>query len=314
VKKVIFFGTPPFAAKVLKFLLINHIDILAIVTKPDKPRGRGKHSSFSAVKKWAHENYPHIPILQPNKASSHTFITQLKCFNPDLLVVVAYGEIISQELLNLPKLGAINLHASLLPQYRGASPIQSVLFDGMKRTGVTIIEMTHKMDAGDILSQEEVLISEEMNCQELEEELCKVGCILLLKVIKQYHTLTKTPQNHTKATYVQKIQSNMTQIDWQCDAQHIHNQVRALSPSPGAWCYIILGENQKRLKIYRSRVKKGTNHCLPGETLSFTPQGWHVACKEGGGLLLLELQLEGKRRLSAKEFYQGISFPLKIKI
>ena len=309
--KIIFFGTPPFAADVLAYLLKNQVEVLAIVTKPDKPRGRSGKPAFSAVKQWAREAYPDIPIFQPDKASTSAFVKELRLFGADLFVVVAYGEIISQELIDLPKLGCINLHTSLLPQYRGAAPIQSALLDGAKRTGVTIIEMTLKMDAGDILAQEETPIPEEMNFQELEAKLCKMGCQMLLKVIEKYSTLTKTPQNHAQATYVQKIDPSMAQLDWCRSAKSVHNQVRAFSPRPGAWCTVEFGGHQKRLKIYRSRVAEGSGK--PSETLSFEPQGWCVSCKEGA-LLILEVQLEGKKRLAIEDFCRGIAVPPKIKI
>jgi len=309
--KVVFFGTPLFAANVIIYLLQNRVEILAVVTKPDRPQGRSRKPSHSAVKQQLHKTYPDIPILQPEKASTSTFVKTLTPFEADLFVVVSYGEIISQELLDLPKYGCINLHPSLLPRYRGAAPIQSALLDGAKETGVTIIEMTSKMDAGDILIQEKVPISEEMNYQELESELCRVGSSSLLKVIQCYKNLTKVPQDHTQATYVQKIDPTMTQIDWNHDAGNVHNQIRAFSPYPGAWCYIEIGGQQKRLKVYRSRVQNSIGRS-PGEILSFTPQGWCVACKRGA-LLLLEVQLEGKKRLSIEEFYKGISSPIKMK-
>ena len=154
--KVIFFGTPPFAANILSFLIENHIQIAAIVTKPDKPQGRSGKLAFSAVKKRALELCPDIPLFQPEKASSPSFVKELVPFQADLFVVVAYGEIIKKNLLEMPRLGCINLHASLLPKYRGAAPMQFALLNGDKETGVTIMDMAEKMDAGDILVQETI--------------------------------------------------------------------------------------------------------------------------------------------------------------
>jgi len=241
--KIIYFGTPSFAAEVLAYLIENHVEVLAIVTKPDKPRGRSGKNASSAVKQFSREEYPDIPLFQPDKASTHPFAQQLTLIGADLFVVVAYGEIINQELLDLPKLGCINLHASLLPKYRGAAPIQYALLDGAKQTGVTIIEMALKMDAGDILAQEEIPIPEDMNFQELEGELRNIGSQTLLRVIQQFekNCITKTPQDHREATYVQKIDTSMTQINWERTATSIHNQVRAFNPRPGAWCMVELG-------------------------------------------------------------------------
>lgn len=311
--KIVYFGTPPFAADVLDYLAQHQITILAIVTKPDKPRGRSGKLAFSAVKELAREKYGDIPLFQPDKASTKAFAEKLRLLGADLFVVVAYGEIINQELLDLPRYGCINLHASLLPQYRGAAPIQYALLEGAKKSGVTIIEMSLKMDAGAILAQKEVLIPSEMNLEELEGELCKTGCETLLKVIKQFEnqSITKTPQNHTQATYVQKIDSSRAQIDWKKPANKVHNQIRAFSPRPGAWCTVEIGGHFKRIKIYRTQVEEGLGD--PGETLSFGPQGWRVACQEGV-ISILEVQLEGKKRLSIKDFSRGVSSAPKIKI
>jgi len=308
--KVIFFGTPHFAADVLAYLLVRGVDVVAVVTKPDKPRGRSSMPSPSAVKRLCSQICPRVPLLQPNKASTRSFVKELYPFEVDLFVVVAYGEIISQEILDLPKCGCINLHASLLPKYRGAAPIQAVLLDGARYTGVTVIEMALKMDAGDILLQERVPIEEELNFQELESRLCKTGCRLLFEAISQYGSLTRTPQNHHEATYVKKIDSRTAKLDWNCSAEHIHNLVRAFNPHPGAWCNVELMGQQKRFKIYRSKVGEGSG--APGETLSFEECGWRVACGEGA-LLILEVQVEGKKKLPFAEFYRGISSPPEIK-
>ncbi|NGX50381.1 MAG: Methionyl-tRNA formyltransferase [Chlamydiae bacterium] len=311
--KIIYFGTPPFASEVLAYLLENQVEVLAIVTKPDRPRGRSGKSLFSAVKQFAREEVPDIPIFQPDRASTAAFIKELRLIGADLFVVVAYGEIISQELLDLPKFGCINLHASLLPKYRGAAPIQFALLDGEIESGVTIIEMALKMDAGDILAKEKLSIPKAMNFQDLEGELCTLGSRLLLEVIDQYEkgVVTRTPQDHREATYVQKIDSAMAQINWKQSATAVHDQIRAFSPRPGAWCFAHVGGHQRRVKIYRSVAEEGVGS--PGETLSFESDGWRVACQEGA-LSILELQLEGKKRLTIEEFYRGSHSPPKIKI
>lgn len=308
--KIIYFGTPYFAAEVLKFLIENGVEVLAIVTKPDRPRGRSGKPAFSAVKELATTIYSDIPLYQPDKASTPAFEEEMSKYGADLFVVVAYGEIMKQPLLDLPKERCINLHASFLPKYRGAAPIQFALLDGAKETGVTIIEMVLKMDAGDILAQEKIPIPQEMNCAELEEKLCILGGKTLLRVIRKFpqHHAQKKPQNPLDATYVQKIDSSMAEINWSQPAETIHNQVRAFSPRPGAWTEVEINGQWKRLKIFKTKVVDGKGK--PGTTLSFSKNEWVLACRDKA-LSLLELQLEGKKRLSIEDFALAFQQPPK---
>lgn len=310
--KIIYFGTPPFAAEVLKHLIENGTEVVAIVTKPDRPRGRSGKPAFSAVKELATTEYPDIPLYQPDVASTLAFEKQLQRYGADLFVVVAYGEIMKEPLLNIPKEGCINLHASLLPKYRGAAPIQFAILDGAKETGVTIIEMVLKMDAGDMLAQEKIPITKEINCVELEEKLCTLGSETLLRVIRKFshYNSQKKAQDPNEATYVQKIDPSMAEIDWDQDAQTIHNQIRAFSPRPGAWTEVLINGKPKRLKVFKSAIveQKG----VPHTTLSFSKKEWIIACKNGA-LSLLEVQLEGKKRHSISEFNRGFTAPLKLK-
>lgn len=310
--KVIYFGTPPFAAEVLKFLIDNGVEVLAVVTKPDRPRGRSGKPAFSAVKELAATLYPEIPLYQPDKASTPAFEEELRRYGADLFVVVAYGEIMKQHLLDLPKEGSINLHASLLPKYRGAAPIQFALLDGAKESGVTIIEMVLKMDAGDVLAQEKIPIPQEMNCAELEEKLCTLGGETLLRVIRNYedHYRQKKPQDSTQATYVQKIDPSMAEIHWNQPAVIIHHQIRAFSPRPGAWTELEVNGQTKRLKIFKSKVVEASGEV--GSTLSFTKNEWIIGC-QNGALSLLEVQLEGKKRLALSEFSRAFQSPPKLK-
>lgn len=311
--KIIFFGTPPFAAKILSHLIKRKSNIIAVVTKPDRPKGRSSLPSFSAVKEEVLRFHSTLPFHQPEKASTPFFATLLASYQPDLFVVVAYGEIMKQNLLDIPKCGAINLHASLLPKYRGASPMQWALLEGEKETGVTVIEMVLKMDAGDILKQKKIPLSEEMNLGELEEKMIPVGNEALLEVIEEYKNgkVKKVPQEHEKATYVSKITPELLQIRWDKTALEIHNQVRAFSPLPGAFCEIQVGNHVKRLKIFRSKVESTLlpRDASPGATLHYNAQGWTIACK-GGALRLLEVQLEGKKKMGVEEFVRGVSLPL----
>jgi methionyl-tRNA formyltransferase len=296
--KIIYFGTPPIAAEVLDFLSGNGVEVLAIVTKGDKPRGRSGKPVFSAVKELALEKFPNIPLYQPDKASTAAFEEELRLFGADLFVVFAYGEIIKQNILDLPRYGCINLHPSLLPKYRGPAPIRFALLDGAKETGVSVIEMALKMDAGDLLAQEKVSIPLDMDCEQLERELIPLGAETLLKVIKNYsyHDEHKTPQDPTLATYVQKIDATMAEINWSQSAETIHNQIRAFSPKPGAWCTAIVNGKPKRLKVFCA---------VPtAEAAQYQKDQWVVSCGDGN-LSLLDLQLEGKKRLSIPEFIRG---------
>ena len=296
--KIIYFGTPPIAAEVLDFLSGNGVEVLAIVTKGDKPRGRSGKPVFSAVKELAIEKFPNIPLYQPDKASTAAFEEELRLFGADLFVVFAYGEIIKQNILDLPRYGCINLHPSLLPKYRGPAPIRFALLDGAKETGVSVIEMALKMDAGDLLAQEKVSIPSDMNCEQLERVLIPLGAETLLKVIKNYsyHDEHKLLQDPTLATYVQKIDATMAEIDWSRSAETIHNQIRAFSPKPGAWCNVVVNGKPKRLKVFRATPTV--------ETPQYQKDQWVVSCG-AGNLSLLDLQLEGKKRLTISEFTRG---------
>jgi len=303
--KIIFFGTPSFAARVLTFLIENQIQVEAIVTKPDKPQGRSGKPAFSAVKKETLEKHPDIPLYQPEKASDSSFVDTLKSYHADLFIVVAYGEIVKENLLNMPKLGCINVHASLLPKYRGAAPMQFALLNGDKESGITIMEMALKMDAGDIIKQKTVPIPEDMNLEELEDQLCQAGSKALLEVIADFKkgSVNKTPQDHSQATYVKKIDPSMAKIDWSHPASVIHNRIRAFSPKPGAFCTIQIGSQTKRLKVLRSQVSCEYSG-LPGSTAVYDKKQWIVNCGQNA-LQLFQVQLEGKKKMSIEDFLRG---------
>ena len=309
--KIIFFGTSPFAAKILKFLLDHHKNIVAVVTRTDKPQGRSLKMGMPPVKELA-QQYPHIPILQPAKASTPEFAAQLQTYNADLFIVAAYGEILKQEILNIPKYGAINVHGSLLPKYRGAAPIQRCLMNGDPKTGITIIQMVLEMDAGDVLEKAEISITPEMTYGTLEEKLADISGPVLLKVLEkiQKGALHPTPQNSDEVTFSPKILPHETQIIFNLPASAVHNQIRALAPAPGAWCYVQVGSDQKRLKIKQSEIATGLQG-YPGENLVFNEKEWIVGCATGA-LRLIEVQLEGKKSIPIQEFLRGCSEPLKI--
>ncbi|MFI5334349.1 MAG: methionyl-tRNA formyltransferase [Chlamydiales bacterium] len=310
--RIVFFGTSSFAAAVLKFLLEQKIPLVAIVTRPDRPFGRAQRLAPPPVKVVAAQLCPEIPLFQPEKSSTPEFVETVKAFAPDLFVVVAYGEILKKNLLQIPTRGAINIHASLLPKYRGAAPMQRALMDGCKESGVTIQEMVLEMDAGAVLETVKLQVPDEMTCGELSHELCKLACPALVNVIHAIETgeVQKIPQDLSLVTFASKITPQEERIHWSEPAEKIHNQIRALSPIPGAWCEIEMGGEKKRLKIKRSRVILGVSGA-PGTVLSSGKEELIIVCGRDG-LSLLEVQLEGKKSMPARDFLRGMHAPLHL--
>lgn len=310
--KIVFFGTPAFAADCLAYLLDHGISIAAVVTQPDRPQGRLLQVSPSAVKTSVLTRKLQIPIFQPEKASDPHFLEEIAKLKPDLFVVVVFGQLLPQKLLDVPRLGSINVHPSLLPKFRGAAPIRRALMEGEKETGVVIQKMIRQMDAGDVLAVEKLAIPSEMNHGELEALLLEMSKPLLLKVIHSYEKgeVKGTPQDHERATFAPKINTEEGFIDWAEPAEKIHNKIRALSPKPGAWCWVQVGKEKKRLKILRTRFttclvkEKGA----PGEILS---ENVIVACKDGA-IQLLEVQPEGKKAMNGADWFRGIQKNSKI--
>lgn len=310
--RIIFFGTSSFAARILEQLIANKCEVVAIVTRPDRMKGRHLQPSAPPVKETANKICPSLPVFQPEKASHPDFADTLKSFDADLFVVVAFGEIIKQNLLSMPKLGCINIHASLLPKYRGAAPMQRCLMDGEKETGITIIEMTLQMDAGDILAIESIPVPDSMDFGQLDRALCDLSVKLLFKVMDQFRqgTVTRTAQNHALATLAPKILPLEEKIDWNRSAREIHNQIRALSPAPSAWCQIKIKDELKRLKIKKA-IPVEASDGKPGTLLQFGKEGWVIQCKDQA-LRLVEVQLEGKKPMTAEECIRGIHHPVEI--
>ncbi len=308
--KVVFFGTPPFAAKLLKALFNKGISVVAIITKPDKPQGRSKKLLFPAVKETALAHFPHLPLFQPEIVSAPEFIPTLAGFNADLFVVVAYGEIIKQHLLDLPRLGCINVHASILPKYRGAAPIQRAIINNEMETGITIMQMVRKMDAGDIIRIAKVPIGKDTTYGELEEELCEASVEPLLAVLQEYQKgiiPDHHPQDPSEVTFAPKIELEDCQIDWNRPAKELHCLIRGVNPEPGAWCYVTIKGEKKRLRIILTTLIEDTSGLVKpaGTLLKYDKTGIIIACGNQA-LQLLELQLEGKRCMNAKEFACGI--------
>ncbi|MBS0647962.1 MAG: methionyl-tRNA formyltransferase [Verrucomicrobia bacterium] len=310
---IVFFGTSPFAVHILRSLLEHKLNIVAVVTRTDKPQGRSLKVSPPPVKQLVLQSHPDLPVLQPLKASTPEFAELLKKFKPDLFIVAAYGEILKNFILEIPRLGAINVHGSILPKYRGAAPIQRSLMNGDPETGITIIKMVLEMDAGDMLQRVKIPLSPEDTFGEMEQKLAEISYPALIKVIHDLEkgTLSPIPQDPSQASFAPKIASQETEIQWSRPAQEIHNLIRGISPQPGAWCWVEIQGEKKRLKIKRSQVAAGFPKGYFGENLAFTDKEWVVACGQGA-LRLLEVQLEGKKSLPIPDFLRGFHEPCKI--
>lgn len=305
--KVIFFGTPSFAADVLKYLLDHQVNVVAVVSKPDRPKGRSGTPVPTPVKLVALSHQPPLPIYQPEKVSDLAFAPVLQAYQADLFVVVAYGEIIKQHLLDMPTHGCINLHASLLPKYRGAAPIQRCIIEGETETGVTIMHMVRKMDAGDMIDSVKVPIGPNMTFGELEQVLLEVGKQPLLQVIHDFNSglIKRIPQDHSHATLAPKIELEDCQIQWNRPAQALHNLVRGVNPYPGAWCYVTVKGERKRLKIVKTQVIPHPP-ALAGTILNQSKDPLLIATSQEA-LQLIEVQLEGKKLMLSQELIRGIS-------
>lgn len=299
---IIYFGTPEFSAHVLRYLIDQKIDIRAIVTQPDRPKGRSLQMTFSPVKTVAQAEIPQTPIFQPERCSEPDFLASLAALQADLYVVVAFGQILPVKLLQIPPLGCINVHASLLPIYRGAAPIQRCLMNGDRQTGISIQKMVKELDAGDVIVEAKLPISPEMIFSELERALCDLSKTTLLDVLHLYragipHAI---PQDHAAATYAAKIKPEEGQLHWDLPAETLHNLIRAFSPRPGAWCWVEWNGERKRLKVLKAQISSQTG--VAGTLLS--AKELIIACGEQA-LQIVEVQLEGKPKMAAVDWLRG---------
>ena len=298
--RVVFFGTPAFAVPTLDALLSSSHQVVAAVTQPDRPRGRGQKTTASPVKEVAVP--AKVPVLQPSSVKTPEFRDALAALHPDIAVVAAYGQILTQEVLSTPRLGMINVHASLLPRYRGAAPIHRAIINGDTETGITIMRMVKALDAGPMIAAERISIGAEETSEELERELARIGARLLIRVLDEMAAGQShdTPQDDGAASYAPRLTRDDGRIDWQWPAPRIHNLIRGLHPWPHAETFA----GGRRLILHRSRTADVDSTRQPGTILEASAE--HVRVATGKGTLdLLEIQAENKRPMSAREFLAG---------
>jgi len=294
-------GTPSFALPSLQVLLDRKADIISVVTQPDRQVGRGRHLAPPPVKELALQY--NLPVYQPEKIKEPDFIAAVKEWNPDLVVVVAYGQIIPASLLEIPACGFINVHSSLLPAYRGAAPINWALMNGETETGVTIMLLDEGLDTGDIIIQAPIPIEPDDNAAGLHDKLSLLGSKLLEKAVDmllEEKRWEATPQDHTRATYAPTFKKDDGLINWEKSAQAISNQVRGMAQWPCCFTYL----NNRLLKVHRVEVSAPTAGSSPGRIVSVSKNGIEVSTGKGS-ILLKDIQIEGKKKMAAEDFIQG---------
>jgi len=300
--KVLFWGTPDFAVKSLKALIESNHEVVGVITQPDKPRGRGQKIQPTPVKEEALKH--NIPVLQPEKIKNNQEILEtIKKLNPDISVVVAYGKILPEEIINIPKYKTINVHASLLPEYRGAAPIQRAIMEDKDKTGVCIMEIIKELDAGDVYACREVKITEDDDIISLHDKLAEEGARLLIEVLDKIEKgeIDKKPQNHEKATYAKPIEKSEGKIDFSRSAKEIFNQIRALK----VWPKVYAKFRDEEVKILDAKIVECNVNALPGEIIK-ADEKEGIVVKTGDGCLLLKLiQFPNSKPITTQDAIRG---------
>ena len=299
--RIVFMGTPDFASASLKKLIDEKFDVVCVFTQPDKPKGRGMELCASPVKELALENG--LPVFQPVKMRDGTALAQIKALEPDILVVVAYGRILPDDILAVPKYGAINVHGSLLPKYRGAAPIQWAVLNGDKITGVTTMYLASEMDTGDIIYTAETEIGEYETSGELFDRLKDMGAELLVKTLRDIDagTAPRAPQDHSKASYVTMLDKSICPIDWNKTPREVLKHIYGLQPWPVATMEL----EGKTVRVFAAKYTDGKTEKVPGAVVSTDKGGLEIACADGETLLITELQAPGKKRMGAEDYLRG---------
>ena len=298
---IAFFGTPQFAVPTLERLIASRHEVCGVVTQPDKPRGRGQRVVDSPVKAAAVAHG--LPVFQPERLRDPQVAATLAGWGPDLGVVAAYGKLIPGELLRLPRFGMINVHASLLPKYRGASPVHRAVIDGEAQTGVTIMQMVEALDAGDMLDRVTRPIGSDETSEQVERDLADLGAQLLVDVVDRIEagTTTPEPQDDGASTYAPRLTKEEGLVDWTLSAVRIHNRVRGLYPWPHAYVYL----DGARIILLRTHVVDDSTSAEPGKIVDVTRDAIRVATGHGGVIAIDELQPEGKRPMRTRDFLAG---------
>ncbi len=297
--RVVFMGTPDIAATCLKKILKDGFDVVAVYTKPDRPKGRGMKMEISPVKQIAVE--AGIPVFQPENFREEETVQQLRDLKPDVCAVVAYGRLLPQNVLDVPTYGCINIHASALPKYRGSAPYQWTVLDGQTETGVTAMYLVRKMDAGDIIEISKTTVGENETAGELLDRLAVLGADLLSKTLGRFASgekVTATPQDESQVTFAPLLDKSMCPIDWSKTARQVHNQVRGLHPWPVATMEL----DGKQFKVHETRVVPG--HGVPGTVLELNKNGLVIACGQDA-VEIRSLQAEGGKRMRAPDYFRG---------
>jgi len=304
--RVVFMGTPDFASASLDKLIEEGFNIVGVFTQPDKPRGRGMEMSFSPVKELALKH--NIPVFQPEKMRDGTAYRQLSELKPDILAVVAYGRILPDDILALPKYGAVNVHGSLLPKYRGAAPIQWSVLNGDEVTGVSTMHLASEMDTGDIIYTAETEIGEFETSAELFDRLADLGAELLVKTLRDIEkgNAPRTAQNHSEATFAPPLQKTECPIDWNKTPREIIKHIYGMQTWPVATSMIDGGE----FKVHAAAYTDHFTDKAPGEIVSAGKAGIEIACAEGKTVMVTELQAAGKKRMKASDYLLG--HPIKV--
>jgi len=300
--KIVFMGTPDFAVPSLEMLVKDGYEVVAAVTQPDKPKGRGNKLAAPPVKEFALKKG--IQVLQPEKIKTPEFIAQIRELQPDLLITAAYGKILSKELLEVPAQGCINVHGSLLPAYRGAAPINWAVINGESKTGITTMFTDVGLDTGDMLLKKELDIGQDMTVGELHDKMAVLGAEVLRDTLSELKkgTLKRSPQDDSVSTYAPMMNKELGLIDWNKKAGEIHNLVRGTDPWPGAYTFM----EGNRMRVWKTSLRKESADSSQenGRILKVDDEGILVKCQDEN-LLLLEVQFDSSRRMSVKEYIRG---------
>ena len=299
--RIVFLGTPDFAAGSLNKLIENNYEIAGVFCQPDKAKGRGLDVTYSPVKTLALEH--NIPVYQPAKMRDGEALAIMQELKPDIMVVVAYGKILPDDILAVPPFGAINVHGSLLPQYRGAAPIQWSVINGDKKTGVTTMYLATEMDSGDTIYSEETEIGEFETSGELYDRLTLIGADLLIKTLKDIEagTAPRTPQDHSKATYVTMLDKTMCPIDFNNTPRAVVKKIYGLQPWPVATAEL----GGETLRVFGAAYSENKTEKAPGEVVSTGKNGIEIACADGTAVYITEVQAPGKKRMSSTDYLRG---------